>query len=163
MTTERLYYNDSYLSDFAALIVDRSADGRRICLDRTAFYPASGGQPHDLGWIADSAVVEVVEEGERIVHITQTPVDGPQVECRIDWARRFDHMQQHSGQHVLSGVLVELFGTNTVGFHLGAEASAIDVATASLEPMSEGNVPSGFVRFDAAACAIEAADTRLER
>lgn len=134
LTTERLYYHDSYLSDFAASIVDRSADGRRICLDRTAFYPASGGQPHDLGWIAHSAVLEVLEEGERIVHVTETPVDGPQVLCRIDWARRFDHMQQHSGQHVLSGVLVELFGTNTVGFHLGAEASAIDVATPSLDP-----------------------------
>lgn len=133
MRTARLYYDDSYLTEFQARVVERSADGRRLCLDRTAFYPASGGQPQDLGWIADVPVVEVIEEAERIVHVTAEPVEGEEVACRIDWPRRFDYMQQHSGQHVLSAVLVELFKIPTVGFHLGAEISAIDLEVAALK------------------------------
>ena len=134
MTTERLYYQDSYLIEFTARVLERTSEGRRLYLDRTAFYPASGGQPHDLGWIAGSPVVEVVDEEERIAHLTAEPVEDAEVACRIDWARRFDHMQQHSGQHVLSTALVELFGIQTVGFHLGAEVSAIDLSVAALEP-----------------------------
>jgi alanyl-tRNA synthetase len=134
LSFERLYYDDSYLTEFQARVVERSADGRRLCLDRTAFYPASGGQPHDLGWIADVPVIEVLEEGERIVHVTAEPVKGEEVACRIDWPRRFDYMQQHSGQHVLSAALVELFKIPTVGFHLGAEISAIDLEATALEP-----------------------------
>lgn len=134
MKTERLYYHDSYLSEFSARVVDRTPDGLRLYLDRTAFYPASGGQPHDLGIIGDSAVVEVVQEDERIAHLTSAPVQGVEVRGRIDWARRFDHMQQHSGQHVLSAVLAELYGISTVGFHLGSEASTIDLDAPSLEP-----------------------------
>ncbi len=134
MTSERLYYADSYLTEFTARVLECHAEGRRLYLDRTAFYPASGGQPHDVGWIAGVPVVEVVEEEERIAHLTAEPVRDAEVACRIDWARRFDHMQQHSGQHVLSAVLVELFGIQTVGFHLGAEVSAIDLAAAALEP-----------------------------
>ena len=134
LKTERLYYHDSYLSEFSARVADRSADGLRVYLDRTAFYPASGGQPHDLGVIADCAVVEVAEEDDRIAHLTSAPVEGLEVRGRIDWARRFDHMQQHSGQHVLSAALVELYSISTVGFHLGSEASTIDLAAPSLEP-----------------------------
>ena len=134
MTTERLYYHDSYLREFAARVLERGPDGRRLYLDRTAFYPASGGQPHDVGWMAGVPVVEVVEEDERVAHLTAEPVEGPEVACRLDWARRFDHMQQHSGQHVLSAALVELFDVQTAGFHLGAEAATIDLATATLEP-----------------------------
>ena len=134
MTTERLYYHDSYLKEFTARVVERACEGRRLYLDRTAFYPASGGQPHDQGWIAGAPVVEVIEEDERIAHVTAEPVADGEVVCRLDWARRFDHMQQHSGQHVLSAVLVELFGIQTVGFHLGAEVSSIDLAVTALEP-----------------------------
>lgn len=134
MTTERLYYQDSYLTEFTARVVEAGAERRRLYLDRTAFYPASGGQPHDLGWIAGVPVVEVVEEDQRIAHLTAGPVESGEVACRIDWARRFDHMQQHSGQHVLSAALVELFGFQTTGFYLGGEVSLIDLAAAALEP-----------------------------
>jgi alanyl-tRNA synthetase len=132
--TERLYYNDSYLREFRARVTGRSDDGRRIYLDRTAFYPASGGQPHDTGAIAGVPLVEVEDEGERIAHVVASPVEADEVECRIDWDRRFDHMQQHSGQHLLSAVFVELFGIATVSFHLGQESSTIDLDTAALEP-----------------------------
>lgn len=136
--TERLYYADSYLREFRAKVTDRSDDGRRIYLDRTAFYPASGGQPHDTGAIAGASVLEVVDEGERIAHLVaaapQHVHDADEVDCRIDWERRFDHMQQHSGQHLLSAVFVERFGIATVSFHLGQESSTIDLETATLEP-----------------------------
>jgi alanyl-tRNA synthetase len=128
--TERLYYRDSYLRWFDARIVDVAE--RRVYLDRTAFYPDSGGQPRDFGAIAGVPVEEVIDEDERIAHVLATPVESGQVRCEIDWARRFDHMQQHSGQHLLSAVLVELFGIRTVSFHLGAEVSTIDVAAGSL-------------------------------
>jgi alanyl-tRNA synthetase len=134
MTTTRLYYHDSYLSEFSAHIVDRSEDGCRIYLDRTAFYPASGGQPHDTGEIGGVAVLDVIDEEKRIAHLTEGPVDGVEVACRIDRGRRFDHMQQHTGQHLLSAVLVELCGAQTVGFHLGLASSTIDVAIPALEP-----------------------------
>jgi alanyl-tRNA synthetase len=87
-----------------------------------------------VGWIAGAPVIEVIEEEEQIAHLTAAPVEDTEVACRIDWARRFDHMQQHTGQHVLSGVLVELYGTQTVGFHLGEAVATIDLAAASLEP-----------------------------
>jgi alanyl-tRNA synthetase len=134
MTTERLYYRDSYLVDFRASVVDTAEEGRRVYLDRTAFYPASGGQPQDTGSIAGVTVAGVVDESGRVAHLTSAPVPRGEAACRVDWPRRFDHMQQHSGQHLLSAVLVEMFGAATVGFHLGAESSAIDVALASLDP-----------------------------
>jgi len=125
--TERLYYTDSYLREFAAQIVDRTADGLTVYLDRTAFYPASGGQPSDAGAIAGVALREAVDEGERIAHRIAMPLHEGPVDCAIDWARRFDHMQQHSGQHLLSAVFEEMCGLRTVSFHLGAEASTIDL------------------------------------
>jgi alanyl-tRNA synthetase len=126
--TERLYYTDSYLREFQARVVGRSDDGRTVYLDRTLFYPASGGQPFDAGSIAGVAVVAVVDEEERIAHHLAAPLaaDG-EVAGEIDWARRFDHMQQHSGQHLLSAVFEELFGLHTVSFHLGAESATIDL------------------------------------
>ncbi len=123
MTTTRLYYHDAYLTDFRAHVVERADDGRRIYLDRTAFYPASGGQPNDAGEIAGISVVDVIDEDKRIAHITSSAILGVEVDCRIDWTRRFDHMQQHTGQHLLSAALVELYGVETVGFHMGAESS----------------------------------------
>lgn len=134
MTTERLYYPDAYLTEFRASVTGLAEEGRRVYLDRTAFYPSSGGQPHDTGTIAGAAVIDVADEGDLIAHLTNVPVSPGEVLCRIDWPRRFDHMQQHSGQHLLSAVFVEMFGAATVGFHLGAESSAIDVALASLDP-----------------------------
>jgi alanyl-tRNA synthetase len=130
--TERLYYDDSYLTEFHAKVIESA--GQRVYLDRTAFYPTSGGQPFDLGTIGGVAVDEVIDEGDRIVHIVQSPVSAADVKCGIDWSRRFDHMQQHTGQHVLSAVLSESFGIVTVSFHLGQAASTIDVSATNLDP-----------------------------
>ncbi|HUP03671.1 MAG TPA: alanyl-tRNA editing protein [Bryobacteraceae bacterium] len=131
--TERIYYADSYLREFPARVVERSADGLTVYLDRTAFYPDSGGQPSDAGSMAGVALADVVDEGERIAHRLAAPIAGETVVCSIDWKRRFDHMQQHSGQHLLSAVLEEQFGLRTVSFHLGAEASTIDLEGDALE------------------------------
>lgn len=130
--TERLYYTDSYLRQFDADVIDRSEDGARVSLDRTAFYPTSGGQQFDRGWINDVPVVEVLEEGERIVHLLGAPLRSGRITGRIDWERRFDHMQQHTGQHLLSAVIAELFGHATVSVHFGDEASTLDLDTASM-------------------------------
>ncbi|MGA2268143.1 MAG: alanyl-tRNA editing protein [Bryobacteraceae bacterium] len=132
--TERLYYTDSYLREFTARILDHSEDGRTVYLDRTAFYPASGGQPCDTGTIAGVPVLDVADEEERIAHHLAAPLHSGPVDCVIDWSRRFDHMQQHTGQHVLSAVFEEWFGLHTAGFHLGAENSTIDLEGGAVEP-----------------------------
>jgi alanyl-tRNA synthetase len=132
--TERLYYTDSYLRGFTARIAGYAPDGRTVYLDRTAFYPTSGGQPFDTGSIAGVAVLEVVDENERIAHKLAGVVEAGTVECVIDWPRRFDHMQQHTGQHLLSAVFAELFHLKTVSFHLGAESATIDIEGGAVEP-----------------------------
>ena len=131
--TERLYYHDSYLRDFHARVIDRTGDGASLYLDRTAFYPTSGGQPHDIGSINGMAVVDVIDEGERIAHRTASPVDSADADCLIDWPRRLDHMQQHSGQHLLSAVFIEQFGIETCSFHLGEEISTLDLETPAID------------------------------
>lgn len=128
--TGRLYYTDPYLRRFEARVVETA--GSRVYLDRTAFYPASGGQPHDTGTLGDARVVEVVDEDDRIAHVIEGEAPSGAVAGEIDWERRFDHMQQHSGQHLLSAVLHDLFGLPTLSFHLGEESSTIDVGAASL-------------------------------
>ena len=125
--SDRLYYTDSYLRDFPARVIETSADGLVVYLDRTAFYPASGGQPFDLGTISGVAVTEVFDEAERVAHRVAAPVAVGPVECAIDWRRRFDHMQQHTGQHLLSAVFEELFHLKTVSFHMGGDSSTIDL------------------------------------
>jgi len=132
--TDRLYYTDSYLREFTARILEHSPDGRTVYLDRTAFYPASGGQPCDAGAIAGVRVVDVADEGERIAHYLAAPLHSGPVDCAIDWSRRFDHMQQHTGQHVLSAVFEEWFGLHAVSFHLGAESSSIDLEGGAMDP-----------------------------
>lgn len=132
--TERLYYNDSYLTEFQAHVVDTSADRKRIYLDRTAFYPTSGGQPFDLGKLGGIAVTEIVDEEDRIAHLLSGPLLGTEAWCEIDWDRRFDHMQQHTGQHLLSAVFSEVLSAATVSFHLGGESSTIDLSCPSLDP-----------------------------
>lgn len=133
---ERLYYNDAYLREFQARITGTADEGRTIYLDRTAFYPASGGQPHDLGTLAGVAVLDVVDEGERIAHRLARPVAATEAEVTgvVDGARRLDHMQQHTGQHLLSAVLAERFGMPTVSFHMGDHVSTIDVQPKGLTP-----------------------------
>ena len=130
--TERLYYQDCYLQEFRARVIETSDDGRRVYLDRTAFYPSSGGQPFDTGTLGGANVIDVVDEKERVAHLLDAPIATGEISAQIDWQRRFDHMQQHSGQHLLSAVLEELFKIPTVSFHLGAEVCTIDVAAPSL-------------------------------
>jgi alanyl-tRNA synthetase len=132
--TDRLYYTDPYLKAFDATI-DRveERDGRILVrLDRTAFYPTSGGQPFDTGLLGTSRVVEVVDDEDgSVAHIVDQAgalQAGRRVQGEIDWARRFDHMQQHTGQHVLSAAFDRLSGVRTISFHLGAAASTIDLA-----------------------------------
>jgi alanyl-tRNA synthetase len=131
--TLRLYYTDSYLRDFDAAIVDRTEGGRRVYLDRTAFYPTSGGQPHDTGTLGGSAVLDVVDEEDRVAHLLANPLDATAVRGTVDWRRRFDHMQQHTGQHLLSAVLHELFGHATIAVHFGRESSTLDLDVPDLE------------------------------
>jgi alanyl-tRNA synthetase len=127
--TERLYYTDCYLKEFSARVIRTNPDprGARVYLDRTAFYPESGGQPSDRGMLAGIAVLDVIEEGEKVAHILAGSPAGEAVEGRIDWERRFDHMQQHTGQHVLSAAFERAGGYKTVSFHLGTETSTIDL------------------------------------
>src|SRR6266851_8178505 len=131
--TERLYYRDCYVRDFDARIVDTADDGRRVYLDRTAFYPTSGGQPFDAGILGGAKVIDVIDEQARIAHIVEMPLSAAQVQGHVDWERRFDHMQQHTGQHLLSAVLEELFAIPTLSFHMGAEVSTIEVGAAALD------------------------------
>ncbi|HZD45984.1 MAG TPA: DHHA1 domain-containing protein [Acidobacteriaceae bacterium] len=152
MPAERLYYADSGLIQFSATVTDireRSRTGGaslwQVALDRSAFYPTSGGQPHDTGTLTATAPsgarleapildVEEDEHGE-VWHLTPKPLlAGTQIEGRIDWARRLDHMQQHSGQHLLSALFYQELSALTVSFHLGDTLSTIDLNTESLEP-----------------------------
>jgi alanyl-tRNA synthetase len=147
---ERLYYNDPFLRKFAARVTEihelSRVEGQsvwQIALDRTAFYPTSGGQPHDLGFLTahsrSGVMLEVpiiaVEEDEHGVvwhHVLKPLLKETEVTGEIDWTRRFDHMQQHSGQHLLSAVFLRELGAHTVSFHLGESVSTIDLGVESL-------------------------------
>ena len=129
--TERLYYQQPDLRSFDAVVtrvLDR--DGRpAVLLDRTAFYPTSGGQPFDTGRLGEVDVIETIDEDEDIVHVVSAPLaERAAVRGDINWTRRFDHMQQHTGQHVLSAAFDRLFDNRTMSFHMGSDASAIDLA-----------------------------------
>jgi alanyl-tRNA synthetase len=139
--TERLYYHDSFLHEFPATVVEvLSGERPAIVLDRTAFYPTSGGQPSDTGTLftdkGSARVAEVADhEGGRILHFIEgdTVATGTAVRGAIDVPRRRDHMQQHSGQHVLSAAFIQLFGYETVSFHMGDEFCSIDLAAGTLD------------------------------
>ena len=128
-STDRLYYTDCYLREFSARVIRATPDprGTRVYLDRTAFYPDSGGQPSDRGMLAAIPVLDVIDAGDEIAHIlADSPVEEA-VYGSIDWERRFDHMQQHTGQHVLSAAFERAGGYKTVSFHLGTESATIDL------------------------------------
>jgi alanyl-tRNA synthetase len=144
--TERLYYTDPYRTHFTAHVVERLTwpgphESRHpaVILDRTAFYPTSGGQPADRGKLGNATVLDVVEgeangpSARPIVHLLSDPVKTDEVVGEIDWQRRFDHMQQHTGQHILSAAFEQVLDAATVGFHLGATSSTIDVDAAHLQ------------------------------
>jgi alanyl-tRNA synthetase len=134
--TERLYYRDSFLREFDAQVISCEKEGERwkVVLDRTAFYPTSGGQPHDTGKLGDVPVIEVADAEQKVVHYASAAVPVGPVRGTIDWPRRIDHMQQHTGQHLLSAAFIELFGFQTVSFHLGKEISTIDLDTPAVIP-----------------------------
>ena len=127
MTTQKLFETDSYLKEFTASVLSCEAvkNGFAVVLDRTAFYPEGGGQPCDLGVLGGARVLDVQEKDGVIVHTVDAPLAGT-VAGTIDWARRFDLMQQHSGEHMISGTAHRLYGVENVGFHMGAELITID-------------------------------------
>lgn len=138
MATHRLYYDDSYIRNFEAQVrgcvpaepvatVSGTRPAWEVLLDQTAFYPTSGGQPNDLGKLGETNILDVRDDGEEILHIVDRElVPGPVQGC-VNWERRIDHMQQHTGQHLLSAMFHERFGLPTVSFHLGEDLCTIDL------------------------------------
>jgi len=133
--TEKLFLDDSYLREFNAHVIRTFTHENRaaIVLDRTALYPTSGGQKHDTGWLNDSRVIDVIEQDEEIVHIVEAPLTAAEVHGVIDWPRRFDFMQQHTGFHILAGSFRQVTGAETVSSYLGNEISTIDIALDAIE------------------------------
>jgi len=133
MATRRLYYDDSYQRDFSAEVLScepelhGSTPAWGVVLDCTALYPTSGGQPHDLGKLGDANVLDARDDGEDVVHVVDRQLPLGSVAGCVDWARRFDHMQQHTGQHLLSAMFQERYGRPTVSFHLGVDVCTIDL------------------------------------
>jgi alanyl-tRNA synthetase len=129
--TTRLYFTDAMVQEFDATVAGCAAAGDRfdVVLDRTAFYPESGGQPCDTGVLGPARVLDVQDDDAGVIHhATDAPLaPGSLVRGRIDWPRRLDHMQQHTGQHILSAAFDHLFAVRTTSFHLGAESSTIDL------------------------------------
>jgi alanyl-tRNA synthetase len=136
LKTECLYYADPYLSRFAGRVIGRQLmDGRpAVALDRTAFYPTGGGQPNDTGALAGMPVLDVVASEGLVWHLVGGEVPDGEVAGEVSWTRRFDHMQQHTGQHVLSQAFIQTGNAETVAFHLGASASTIDLDRCDLGP-----------------------------
>ena len=127
--TRKLYYEDCHLDRFTAHVTDcrETEKGFEITLDVTAFYPEGGGQACDLGTLDDVAVLDVQERGEEVIHLCAGPLDeGSEVEGILDYERRFDLMQQHTGEHIVSGIINRRYGYHNVGFHMGADVITID-------------------------------------
>jgi alanyl-tRNA synthetase len=145
MPTRRLYYDDSFQDNFTAQVLscetlaeaEDSGFGPRwaVVLDQTLLYPSSGGQPNDLGKLGDANVLDVQDQDDRIVHVVDRPVTESRIDGCIHWPRRFDHMQQHTGQHLLSAVFQERFGLITISFHLGESVSTIDLKGPQPSPL----------------------------
>ena len=129
MNTTKLFYEDSHLQSFAATVTDcaQGKGGWKVTLDATAFYPEGGGQASDTGVLGEAAVLSVWEEGEEIFHLCDKPLEiGSTVNGKVNWQRRFDLMQQHAGEHIVSGIIHKRYGWHNVGFHIGAELVTID-------------------------------------
>ncbi|MFO7849882.1 MAG: alanine--tRNA ligase-related protein [Spirochaetia bacterium] len=143
---EQLYYTEPYTAVFTAEVkaIERSKNGAAVQLDRTAFYPEGGGQPADHGVIGGVRVEDVKKAEGKILHYLAVPAEeleeyfreGSEVYCRIDWNRRYDFMQQHTGQHLLSAVMYRDFGYHTVSIHQGSESTSIEIETDSLKDMA---------------------------
>lgn len=134
--TNKLYYESAYIKEWetkVSRIVDKE-DGLYLVMEDTAFYPHGGGQPCDTGYIDHIPVLDVILENGEVLHKVGSAPAGPEVSCRIDWERRFDHMQQHSGQHLLSAVFRKVCQAMTLSFHLGSDYATIDLELAELSP-----------------------------
>lgn len=133
--TKRLYHDDSYRVEFEARIVERRfLEGKPVLvLDRTCFYPESGGQPSDKGKINGTEVLQVLEEGKSILHFLSKDVLSDVIKGEVDWPRRFDHMQQHTGQHILSQSFFEILAGETLAFHLGDAVSTLEIGVSSFK------------------------------
>ena len=127
--TDRLYLRDPYLTRFSARVVSLAdlAGRPAAVLDRSAFYPEGGGQPADRGTLAGAAVVDVQEKDGAVLHVLDRPLSPGEVEGVVDWQRRFDHMQQHHGQHLLSAAFERVLEAQTTSFHLGERTCTIDL------------------------------------
>src|SRR5688572_28549137 len=134
--TQRLYYDDSYTIEFTARVIERTKhdDHPAVVLDRTYFYPTGGGQPNDTGVLGGVEVLDVFtrEDDHAVMHVLAEDVMGEIVTCKLDWQRRFDHMQQHTGQHLLTQCFVETADAKTIGFHLSPNRITIDLDAAGL-------------------------------
>lgn len=129
--THKIYYDSAYSQEWTSLIQEiiPGENGVYVRLDKTAFYPEGGGQPGDSGWIGEVRVLDTWSQNGDVLHLVESPPgeSGSKVVCRLDWERRFDHMQQHSGQHLLSATVLDLLDAATLSFHLGADYATIDV------------------------------------
>lgn len=127
--TQKLYYENQYIKDFTAQVVScvKGERGYKVILDKTAFYPEGGGQPGDTGFIGGVEVFDTVESGEDVVHICAAEVDG-EVECSLDFERRFALMQQHTGEHIFMGFVHGMCGVDNVGFHMGESGITVDLS-----------------------------------
>ena len=134
MKTIRDYETDTYQTAFEAQVIDTmDVDGHQgVILDRTLFYPTGGGQPHDTGTLHAAGVIDVIEEDEAVIHIVDGSVPAGSVTGKVDWERRFDHMQQHTGQHVLSQAFLHVLDAGTIGFHMGEDLVTLDLAASGL-------------------------------
>jgi alanyl-tRNA synthetase len=133
----RLYLDDPYLTSLTAIVkkAERKGGLSQVILDKTIFFPTSGGQPNDTGWLNGKEVVDVFEEGEEAVHLVKGEIrKKEEVTGEINWHRRFDHMQQHTAQHLLSAVILKLCNLPTIGFHLGSDITTIDLPSSQLSP-----------------------------
>jgi len=135
----RRYYDDAYTTRFTARVIEQTTAGNHpaVILDQTYFYATSGGQPNDTGLIAGVPVIDVQtrDADAAVVHVLASPLTANgEVECQVDWARRFDHMQHHTGQHILSQAFIEVADASTVGFHLSADSVTIDLDKVNLLP-----------------------------
>ena len=127
--TEKLYYTDSHIHEFSARVLscEKAKKGFAVVLDKTAFFPEGGGQPADTGIIGSAAVRDVQEQNGEIFHYTdQALTPGEEYACALDWEQRLCRMQNHSGEHIVSGITHKLYGFDNVGFHMGAECMTID-------------------------------------
>ena len=127
--TKKLYYEDVYKKEFTAKVLEcrQGKKGYEVILDQTAFYPEGGGQPGDTGSLGEAAVTDVHEKNGELIHYTDRALEpGTEAQGQINWARRFDLMQQHSGEHIVSGLVHEAFGYDNVGFHMGSDVITID-------------------------------------